>query len=250
MKSATKKLARGECLVQFSLTLAALLLISLPFWFTDFDMRVSGLFYNPEGGWLLASTQPWLFLGNFGDKLAFISFISISILMVPMLRKLFSNWQWHLLYLFTALVLGPGVVCNSIFKEHWGRPRPNQVETLGGNSRYHVLWEKGGNRGGYSFPSGHAAAGFSFMVFYPLFRRYRPSLSKAFFWIGIGSGLLLGIGRILQGKHFPSDVLWSAGFVYLTALCCYCLILTVPSRERLANGSARSTIKQRYFDYR
>jgi len=250
MKSATKKLARGECLVQFTLTLGVLLLISLLFWLTDFDMRVSGLFYNPEGGWLLASTQPWLFLGRFGDKLAVLAFVAVSILMIQPLRKVFSNWPWHVLYLFMALVLGPGVVCNSIFKEHWGRPRPVQVEAFGGHSRYHLLWEKGDDRGGYSFPSGHAAAGFSFMVFYPLFRRHRPSLSNAFLWIGIGSGLLLGMGRILQGSHFPSDVVWSAGFVYLTALGCYYLILAIPSRERLVNGSPRSIMKQRCFDHR
>ncbi|WP_321495089.1 hypothetical protein [uncultured Desulfobacter sp.] len=28
----------------------------------------------------------------------------------------------------------------------------------------------------------------------------------------------MGLGRIVQGAHFASDVLWSAGFVYYTGL--------------------------------
>jgi membrane-associated PAP2 superfamily phosphatase len=37
-------------------------------------------------------------------------------------------------------------------------------------------------------------------------------------WGGLVYGCIMGMARIIQGGHFLSDVLWSAGFVYLTAL--------------------------------
>ena len=42
-------------------------------------------------------------------------------------------------------------------------------------------------------------------------------------WLGvaISFGLAVGITRIVQGRHFPSDILWSAGIVYLSAVTIY-----------------------------
>ena len=33
--------------------------------------------------------------------------------------------------------------------------------------------------------------------------------------LGLSSGLAIGLARIVAGCHFPSDVLWAAGFVFL-----------------------------------
>jgi membrane-associated phospholipid phosphatase len=60
--------------------------------------------------------------------------------------------------------------------------------------------------------------GFYLMV--PAFLLYRRHglLARACILLGLLAGLALGVTRVLQGAHFPSDVLWSAGFVYLTGL--------------------------------
>ena len=51
-----------------------------------------------------------------------------------------------------------------------------------------------------------------------LLRRKRPAWARTILIVGLTAGLLLGTGRIVQGKHFPSDVIWSAGMVYFTAV--------------------------------
>jgi membrane-associated PAP2 superfamily phosphatase len=35
---------------------------------------------------------------------------------------------------------------------------------------------------------------------------------------GLSYGLLMGVARMAQGGHFPSDVLWAGGMVYLVGL--------------------------------
>ena len=42
-----------------------------------------------------------------------------------------------------------------------------------------------------------------------------------FLLLGLGYGGLMGLGRMIQGAHFFSDVVWAGGFVYLTALSFY-----------------------------
>ena len=51
-----------------------------------------------------------------------------------------------------------------------------------------------------------------------LLRRRRPTWALTILIVGLTAGLLLGTSRVVQGKHFPSDVVWSAGMVYFTAV--------------------------------
>jgi membrane-associated PAP2 superfamily phosphatase len=92
----------------------------------------------------------------------------------------------------------------------------------------------GTKAGGMSFPSGHASMGFYLMApAFLLFHRRR--LAHSFVLVGLAGGLALGITRILQGAHFPSDVLWSAGFVYLSSLA-MALAFGMFRREKTAIG--------------
>jgi hypothetical protein len=36
------------------------------------------------------------------------------------------------LFILLSVILGPGLLVNLVFKDHWGRPRPRQVVALGG----------------------------------------------------------------------------------------------------------------------
>lgn len=56
------------------------------------------------------------------------------------------------------------------------------------------------------------------MMPYFFLRKKHPKKGRLFLGVGLGYGMLMGIGRIAQGGHFFSDILWSAGFVYLTGL--------------------------------
>ena len=60
--------------------------------------------------------------------------------------------------------------------------------------------------------------GFYFVAPYFVLRKRAPQKGLLFLGTGLGYGLLMGFGRIAQGGHFASDIMWSAGFVYLSGL--------------------------------
>jgi lipid A 4'-phosphatase len=80
--------------------------------------------------------------------------------------------------------------------------------------------------------SGHAAMGFFPMALAWVIRRQRR------FWMLAGwvTGSLVGLGRILQGGHFLSDVWMSAAVVWLV---CECLARLMLKRETDATGAAQ-----------
>jgi len=120
------------------------------------------------------------------------------------------------------MVLGPGLIVNTAFKHNWGRPRPRQILELGGTQKYLPVWQKGISGEGKSFPSGHASV--AFYLFTPFFflRKSRKKWAVFFLLLGITYGLFMGAARMVQGAHFPSDVVWSGGVTYLTGLVLAC----------------------------
>ena len=46
--------------------------------------------------------------------------------------------EW--VYLFSCLVIGTGIVVNSIFKNLWGRARPNDTIQFGGEEPFTIPW--------------------------------------------------------------------------------------------------------------
>jgi len=117
---------------------------------------------------------------------------------------------------YMALILGPGLVVNVIFKDHWGRPRPYQV--LRDGKQYSPFWqphftEKENN----SFPGGHASIGFFLGVPFLALRRKKTAII-----LSLIGGAVVGTVRILQGGHYLSDVLFAGVFVWLiSALVIY-----------------------------
>jgi membrane-associated PAP2 superfamily phosphatase len=89
---------------------------------------------------------------------------------------------------------------------------------FGGEHEYVRVWSFGPAGVSKSFPSGHAGMGFYLMApAFVLYRRHRR-WALGFLLLGLTGGGILGLARIVQGQHFPSDVLWSAGLVYLLGL--------------------------------
>lgn len=211
--------------IEISLVLALLLGLTAFIQLTGADIKIEQAFYSPELGFSLGNRQPWRFIYRFAEVPAYIL---CGWALVQLISGFFrQRTQLHrksLIFLILLLVLGPGLIVNTIFKDHWGRPRPNEVTIFGGNQQYLSVWVKGEGAGNGSFPSGHASVGFYLIGPYFVLRRQRPRLAAAILGTGLGAGLLVGFGRMLQGAHFASDVLWSAGFVYLTGLFLYYLL--------------------------
>ena len=182
------------------------------------DIRVSSLFYNPlKGGWYLGSENPWIFLYNHAHKPAYlIAVCALIILVAGLFNKRLARYKKESLFLILFLALGPGLVVDTVFKDHWGRPRPLEIVNFGGEADYHPAWEKGVGEKNGSFPSGHASMGFYLMAPYFFFQRRNRLLALCFLGFGLAAGSFCGAARIIQGKHFLTDVIWSGGMIYLS----------------------------------
>jgi lipid A 4'-phosphatase len=122
------------------------------------------------------------------------------------------RWRLRARPLLWLLVAGVWLVVNAGFKTHWGRPRPVQVQAFGGEHPFRSIAQPSALcSSNCAFVSGHAAAGYALMgvgLLAP--RRRRLAWARA----GLVGGLLLGLGRVLQGGHFASDVLFAGLFIW------------------------------------
>jgi lipid A 4'-phosphatase len=123
------------------------------------------------------------------------------------------------MYLLMAVLIGPGLLVNYGFKEHFGRARPKHILEFGGDrafsAPFRVVSECMHN---CSFSSGHAAMGYYFSsISYVAPKQYQVIT----FLCGILLGSIIGFGRVLQGGHFLSDVVFSGIFIILTNHICF-----------------------------
>src|SRR5258707_888701 len=114
---------------------ATLLFLLVP----DLDLWASGLFYRAGDGF---------FLGDWGPVRALYRavplIVTAQVVGIPLL-VLLGWWRRRPVagidlrvgaFLLLALALGPGVLVNSVLKEHWGRARPSQVIAFGGTQEF------------------------------------------------------------------------------------------------------------------
>lgn len=194
--------------------LAATYIIAL----TGLDIKVSSTFFV-SGAWPMTNLFPWRQLYLLDRTPAIVLALSGLVLGVCSYKKpVFAHWRKAGVFLALFLIIGPGLVVNTGFKDGWGRPRPREIVQFGGKKEFRQPWQKGVRGDGRSFPSGHGSAAFFMMAPFFIYRRQNPR--RAFYWIsgGLIFGILMSTARIVQGAHFLSDNLWAFGIVYLTGL--------------------------------
>ena len=184
----------------------------------DADVRVASLFYDPaKGGWFLGAENPWIFFYNHAHKPAYLVGAAAAVVFVTgWIYRGLARFRKESLFLLLFLAIGPGLVIDSGFKNHWGRPRPKEIVRFGGEATYRPAWKFGAGERNSSFPSGHASMGFYLLGPYFFLRRRHRSTAFVFLGGGLAAGCLFGAARIIQGKHFLTDVIWSGGMIYLT----------------------------------
>ena len=125
-------------------------------------------------------------------------------------------------FLLAVLLVGPGIIVNAVFKDHWGRARPAQTREFGGERTFSpplVISDQCSRN--CSFVSGDASVGFSLAALGLVFARRR----RSWILVGLAAGVAIGILRVALGRHYPSDVIFSGVFVLLTAALLHRLMI-------------------------
>ena len=199
----------------------------------DVDPRLSGYFYDPIAvqKWFLKASEPWSWLYRYGEVPTWVLALGAVVVWGGSLRR--RSWVKYrraCALIVLAVILGPGLLVNSVLKPLWGRSRPAQVDLFGGSQPYQPWWQPGPIGGGKSFPSGHAAMGYVLVLGTCLVSPHRSTRFRVLVLGGaLAYGSLLGTTRIIQGGHFLTDVLWSGGLMcFMVATLQAILLPTAP----------------------
>ena len=215
--------------------LFATLVCALFVLFPKIDLYVSGLFFAHHQFFLKHTLFAIIIY-----KATIIITASFALAIV-LLLFIETVWKIHivrkkvLIYLLLVLLIGPGLIVNVVFKNHFGRARPSQIEYFGGDKKFTpALVMAHQCKKNCSFSSGHAAAAFYFLAFVPLLSGRKKFIAAllATIW-----GSIVGFVRIIQGGHFLSDVVCSAIVVYGTALLLHYFLFERNMNETLGSHS-------------
>jgi len=204
------------------------------FWLTDLDLAVARLFYfpqHPDGAWPLGHWWLWEATYKFAPLAGAALALSAAVILgLATIRPRMVRPRLGAATLLLTLLLGPGLLVNVVFKDHWGHARPRQVIDFGGDMAYQPPLKPAFAQEGRSFVCGHCSIGFSLLAFWFIFKRRWRRLAWGSLAVGTAAGLIIGVSRIAAGAHFLSDVLWSGILVFIAAWFAYYLLLRVPMR--------------------
>ena len=163
-----------------------------------------------------------------------LGFFGLAAVAARLGRPIAGLGPWHTLFVFAVFILGPGLLANTLLKDHSGRPRPYQVREFGGPLDYVApLAFDGACARNCSFVSGDASAAFALVGPALLLPRRRRAA-------GVAGAALLGAGvglmRMLQGGHFLADVIFAGLVVAATALALHWAIFREDGEPRWSLG--------------
>ena len=142
-----------------------------------------------------------------------LPFLLIYIFVFPVLgkflpiQKIYFGYKFsisELIFIWISGGLTTLLIINVLFKNMWGRVRPNDILPFGGNESF-TPWYKISDlcTSNCSFVSGDASVGFLLIVFYFITKK------NIYLYSGLILGSLLGLIRIIAGGHFFSDIIFS-----------------------------------------
>lgn len=212
--------------------LMAVMTLVFRFW-PGLDLAVSGFFYDPAAGFLLASQGFWnsVIVAN---KVASFAYLVAALVLLPVSlwlgrgeSQVTARYWGMVILLYLA---GPGVLVNGLLKRSFGRARPVQIVLFGGDGPFTQAWEVSDYcQSACSFVSAEVAAGTALSVGLTLGALWfagRPA-ARIFRWLSfmsVGLLVLTAVQRIGSGRHFLSDVVFAALPVTALGLGLACLI--------------------------
>ena len=210
-------------------TLTLMLALSIIFFlFPNIDITVSGLFFGQDGRFL-ASEQDWFI---YFIRKMILPLLALLVFFIPIaaavkqyiygekiLNKPLRDWT----YLFSCLVLGTGVIVNSIFKSFWGRARPNDTLVFGGEQPFTIPWLNVDYcEANCSFVSGDVSF---FTLSLAILLIFNKQSWNIFAYSAI---ILISLLRIMEGDHFLSDTIMSFIITYVVIRVLYDLFQHLP----------------------
>ena len=197
------------------LLLLSVVLAFVFIFFPEIDIYASSLFYTKDEGFFWYR-QPFIwFIYESAYHFGRVTFIVLILLLIAQFfYKKISQYITikDTLYMIAVLILGVGLIVNWGFKDEWDRARPESIVQFGGDKEFTPAFVISDQcETNCSFVCGHSSFGYFFLAFWFLYKK------RWILYSSLGYGTILGIGRIIQGKHFLSDVIFSLVFVYFIA---------------------------------
>jgi membrane-associated phospholipid phosphatase len=202
---------KGVLIALIALTIVVLVVFAI---WPGLDLAVADLFFSPDGFAGQGAVARW---GR--DAFRVTPFVALAAFAGLYLARRFGLEVAYapsfraMVFLAVTMSLGPGVVVNLGFKDHWHRPRPINTEQFGGAQEFRPWYrDDGACYHNCSFVSGEAATGFWMvapaMVLPPPVRG--PAIVAAFAF-GVGASWL----RLAFGAHYLSDVVLGGLFTLI-----------------------------------
>lgn len=199
---------------------AAILFVAVP----EIDLAAAQALYVGDNRFVLSGTTisvVWSKLTRI-VALIIVAALAIGLILSVLRHRAVFGLDWRR-YVFVLLCfgIGAGILANAIFKENWGRARPSQIVEFGGEKQFSPAFVIAGQcPRNCSFVSGDSAFAFGTLAFALLSGRRRRYVLAA-----LAFGTVVGVGRMLTGAHFLSDVVFSGVFTVLTVLVLERLLL-------------------------
>ncbi len=211
----------------FWITAGLLVATLLFFEFTNLDLQLQRLLYDPH-------TRTWLVDGNaplprlfFYSGVKWVLAIGGAVLFFLLLAgfRVARLRPWRRVFFFMILCMGMVPLLVAGAKNVTNVFCPSDLALFNGNKPYVRLFEPmpaGIDGCGCCFPAGHASGGFALMALYFLSaRRRRRALGLA---AGIGLGWIMGIYQMAKGAHFLSHTIVTMELAWMLILLFYALL--------------------------
>jgi membrane-associated PAP2 superfamily phosphatase len=143
-------------------------------------------------------------------------------------------WMPILLTVAAAMLLGPLAV--ALLKNMTTQHCPADLQAFGGVVDYVAernapFWASSPASAGHCLPSGHASGGYALLaLFFAGWSAGRPRWRWRGLAIGIATGLLFSIVRMMQGAQFASATLWSAVVDWTVCAALFLPLLCAPNK--------------------
>jgi membrane-associated PAP2 superfamily phosphatase len=213
--------------------------------YPQLDIAISRLFFSEQHPVFPVQYSP--VARNLRDFFLYIvaalvapAFIALAIKLVLPRRRMLITAR-AALFLIATLALAPGLMANVILKDHWGRPRPGEIEAFNGPEKFMPWWDpRGPCDKNCSFVAGEGAGGFWTLAPAAL---APPLLRPLAYGAALALGSAAGLLRLSAGAHFFSDVVFSGVFTFLIIWLVHGLIYRWPA-TRLTDEQVERAIER------